>query len=72
MTFVGFNRKKTIDDLRHIRYALQELGKRYEERLWAVQTKIEKSCDHKLPDGKSAWKGTFMMTECTICGENDL
>lgn len=33
---------------------------------------ICRDCDHKYPDGKSAWKGGFMFSSCEICGLTDL
>lgn len=71
-TFIGVKRMAIIENIRLSRYALQDLRDRYEETLWALQKKIENSCDHRYPDGKSAWDGNFMMNECKICGANDL
>lgn len=38
-----------------------------------AQTKaLRMQCDHRYPDGSSAWEGGFMFSHCKICGENDL
>lgn len=29
-------------------------------------------CEHTLPDGKTALTGGFFLTDCTICGWDDL
>jgi len=42
------------------------------EHLRKEARKIEKSCDHKYPDGKNAWVGHFMFSSCEICGLTDL
>lgn len=33
---------------------------------------IRDRCDHRLPDGRSALEGGFMMRQCIICYWNDL
>ncbi len=37
----------------------------------ATLDKLQKDCDHKHPDGSSAWVDGFAIAFCDICHEND-
>ena len=61
---------------------IEELQRR-KERIAAVMdeaideeqarlSEIKKTCDHKHPDGSSAWEGFHMFSQCSICGLDDL
>jgi len=53
----------------------KDLQKEHEKKLSHLEKErnaITKVCDHKYPNGRSAWHGMFMYSSCDICGLSDL
>lgn len=64
-----------IADLERQRQALEDYARISQEQAEAMgmsRVRLMKECDHTWPDGRSAWRGMFMYSECEICGYNDL
>lgn len=71
-----FDKLKLLKEEKDIDHQLHEQAvkqhKARQKHLNEELHKIHKECDHKYPNGKSAWVGTFMYSYCEICGLNDL
>ncbi len=67
--------KETMDRLKEL-YEEQRVEKiKHKHRMSALNKEIAeiyKGCDHLFPDGKNAYLGGFMYSECKICHHNDL
>jgi len=37
-----------------------------------IGAQLMRQCEHKYPDGTSAWVSGFMSSQCQICGYDDL
>ena len=44
----------------------------FKKRRAAMDNHRRDTCTHRYPDGKTAWDGSIMYSECKICGVNDL
>jgi hypothetical protein len=42
------------------------------QKLWAELGQLRMTCDHAMPDGKSAGDGGMFCTTCKICGMCDM
>lgn len=54
-----------------IQKAKDSLDKR-EKRYYKKSIELEKHCNHRYANGKSACKGSFLCNICEICGWTDL
>lgn len=73
MTQNWIDNHKALDPFKVVQIArkkIQTLEQKIDEAYKAFH-KRQKECDHKTPDGKSAWGGGVMLSECSICGCTD-
>jgi hypothetical protein len=64
-----------IEVIRNLRKERDTLRREYDMKERSLREQIfnlEKQCDHKLPDGSSAWEDHFLESHCGICHETDL
>lgn len=64
-----------IDNLNNLSREIRDIPKKAriaEEQATKIWLEEVKKCDHKYPDGTTAWEDGFMFTHCKICGANDL